>query len=153
MSKIIGLFLFFALLSGISPIVLAETDPAQQKSTSATSEKRQVILQISENSIDKVAFSLNAALFLSKKYGTKHIDLLIVAYGDGILPFRWETPIPIRERIQKAYQSGIRIAISETSMRKRDLLPSDMRPEIDYLEFAEGEILEKQYLGWAYLRL
>lgn len=116
-------------------------------------EQKKLVMQISEDSMDKVAFSLNSAIFLKKYYGQENIEVLIVAYGNGILPFRWEAPIPIVEKLKQAKALGIRIALSEESLRKRKLRPSDMRSEVDYVPFGESEIVEKQQLGWVYLRL
>ncbi|MCP4701048.1 MAG: hypothetical protein GY862_29970 [Gammaproteobacteria bacterium] len=135
------------LISAVYLTVLAR--PA----VAAETARKNLVMQISEDSMDKAAFSLNAAIFLKNHYGKENIEVLIVAYGKGVLPFRWEAPIPIVEKIKQARALGVRIALSEKSMRKRKLRPSDMRPEVDYVRFGEGEIIEKRYLGWVYLRL
>ncbi len=119
-------------------------------STSIADPSKNVILQISENSIDKVDSALDAALALKAHYQT---DILIVAYGAGIRPFHWTTPLPIAAKIKQARQLGIRIAICEKSMRQSQLRPSDMFEHISYVPAGVPEIIEKQYLGWAYLRL
>lgn len=121
-------------------------------SQGTTAPTTQLVIQISENSIDKVDYALNSARFLQEHYGKNGIDILIVAYGEGVRPFNVFTPMPIANKIKKITQQGVRIALCEQAMRRRNMRPSDMHPKVDFVRSGVVEIIEKRKLGWVYIR-
>ena len=114
--------------------------------------KYRVILQVSENSIDKMNSALNNARNLQHQFGPDNIDVEIVVYGDGVNTLKYYAPIPIGDKVEELTTEGVRIVVCEIAMRTHKLRPSDMLQQVRYVPSGVAEIVEKQARGWAYVR-
>jgi len=61
-------------------------------------------------------------------------------------------PIPIADKVREVTTEGVRIVVSENSMRRTKLRPADMLEQVRYVPFGIVELVEKQTLGWSYVR-
>ncbi len=114
--------------------------------------KYQVLLQVSENSIDKMRTTLNNARNLQHEFGPDNVEVEIVVYGDGINTLKYYAPIPIADKVEELTTEGVRIVACEIAMRTHKLRPSDMLQQVRYVPSGVSELVEKQYQGWAYVR-
>lgn len=114
--------------------------------------KQHLLIQVSEDSIEQLMAALNAAKFVQEQYGAPNIDIEIVVFGPGVQTLKYYAPKPIPERVKQEKYNGIRILVCDYSMRAAKLRPSDMLREVSYVPSGVVEIMEKQKLGWAYIR-
>ncbi len=114
--------------------------------------KYRVLLQVSENSIDKMNTALNNARNLQEQFGPDNVEVEIVVYGDGVNTLKYYAPIPIGDKVEELTTKGVYIAICEIAMRSHKLRPSDMLQQVRYVDSGVAELVEKQHEGWAYIR-
>jgi uncharacterized protein len=114
--------------------------------------KYKVLIQVSEDSVEKLMLALNAAKYVQKEYGPPNVAVEIVVYGPGVQTLKHYAPIPVPDRVRQAKYNGVRIAICDESMHAAKLRASDMLQDVSYVKSGVGEIMEKQQQGWAYIR-
>ena len=114
--------------------------------------KYRLLLQVSEDSVDKLNMALNNALSAVSSFGPQNIDVQLVVYGAGVQTLKYYAPFPIADKVRRATTDGVRIVVSERSMRAAKLRPSDMLEEVRYVPSGIVELVEKQTLGWSYVR-
>lgn len=119
---------------------------------SAEAPHYKLLLQISEDSMDKLSLALNNAKNAQNAFGAENIEIEIVVFGAGIQTLKYYTPSPLRERVKQATYNGVRIVICENAMRSANLRPSDMLEEVKYVPSGVAEIVEKHNLGWTYVK-
>jgi len=114
--------------------------------------KYRLLLQVSEDSVDKLNMALNNARSALKAFGPENIDVEIVVYGAGVQTLKYYAPIPIADKVREVTTEGVRIVVSENSMRRAKLRPADMLEQVRYVPSGIVELVEKQTLGWSYVR-
>lgn len=114
--------------------------------------KYKVLIQVSEDSVEKLLLALNAAKFIQDEYGPPNVAVQLVVYGPGVQTLKHYAPIPVADRVRQARYNGVRIAVCDFSMRAAKLRPSDMLRDVSYVKSGVGEIMEKQQQGWTYIR-
>ena len=107
---------------------------------SAEAPRYKLLLQISEDSMDKLSLALNNAKNAQNAFGAENIEIEIVVFGAGIQTLKYYT------------YNGVRIVVCENAMRSANLRPSDMLEEIKYVPSGVAEIVEKHTLGWTYVK-
>jgi uncharacterized protein len=113
--------------------------------------KYKVLLQVSDDSMEHLMTTLNAAKLIQQEYGAPNISIKIVAFGPGIQTLKYYAPIPVSERVKQAKANGIQIVVCDYSMRAAKLRPSDMLQEVAFVRSGVGEIMEMQQQGWVYI--
>ena len=114
--------------------------------------KYRLLIQVSEDSIDKMNSALNTARNVQHTFGPENIEVQIVVYGDGIKTLKYYAPIPIADKVKEVTTEGTRIVACEIAMRTHKLRPSDMLEQVRYVPSGVAEIVEKQTAGWSYIR-
>ena len=114
--------------------------------------KYKVLIQVSDDSVEKLLLALNAAKFVQKEYGAPNVAVQIVVFGPGVQTLKHYGPIPVPERVRQAKYNGVRIAVCDDSMRAAKLRASDMLQDVSYVKSGLGELMEKQQQGWVYIR-
>ena len=114
--------------------------------------KYKVLIQVSEDSMERLMAALDAAKFLQEEYGAPNVSISLVVSGSGVKTLKYYAPIPVADRVKQAKFNGVRIAVCDYSMRAAKLRPSDMLRELSFVRSGVGEIIEKQHQGWTYLR-
>lgn len=114
--------------------------------------KNRLLIQVSEDSVERLSAALNAAKFVQAQYGAPNVEIEIVVFGPGVQTLQYYAPKPIPERVKQEKYNGIRIVVCDYSMRAAKLRPSDMLREVSYVPSGVVEIMEKQKLGWSYIR-
>jgi intracellular sulfur oxidation DsrE/DsrF family protein len=120
--------------------------------TAAEQVKYRLLIQVSEDSIDKMNSALNTARNVQHVFGPENIEVQIVVFGDGITTLKYYAPIPIADKVKEVTTEGVRIVACEIAMRTHKLRPSDMLEEVRYVQSGVVEIVEKQTSGWSYIR-
>jgi uncharacterized protein len=114
--------------------------------------KYRLLLQVSEDSVDKLNLALNSAYNAQMAFGPENIEIEIVVFGAGVNTLKYYAPIPIADKVKEAKYAGVRIVACDKAMRTHKLRPSDMLPEVRYVESGVAEMVEKQTEGWSYVR-
>ncbi len=114
--------------------------------------KHRVLLQVSEDSIDKMVSALNTARNVQHIFGPENIEIQIVVYGPGVKTLKYYAPIPIADKIKEVTTEGVRVVACEIAMRTHKLRPSDMLQQVRYVQSGVAELIEKQTAGWSYIR-
>ncbi|HIE01493.1 MAG TPA: hypothetical protein EYP59_14590 [Thiotrichaceae bacterium] len=114
--------------------------------------KYRLLLQVSEDSVDKLNLALNNAYNAQMAFGPENIEIEIVVFGAGVNTLKYYAPIPIADKVKEAKYAGVRIVACDIAMRSHKLRPSDMLPEVRYVESGVAELVEKQTEGWSYVR-
>ena len=138
--KIKCIFILLCLMLQISAVNAAQTP------------RYKLLLQVSEDSVDKLNLALNNAKNAQKSFGPENIDIQIVVFGAGIQTLKYYAPFPIPDKVKQATYSGVRIVVCENAMRTAKLRPSDMLQEVRYVPSGVAEIVEKDTEGWTYVR-
>ncbi|NOR39602.1 MAG: hypothetical protein GQ537_00145 [Gammaproteobacteria bacterium] len=120
--------------------------------TAAEQVKYHLLIQVSEDSIDKMNSALNTARNVQHIFGPENIEVEIVVYGAGVKTLKYYAPIPIADKIKEVTTEGVRLVACEIAMRTHKLRPSDMNEEVRYVPSGVVELVEKQTQGWSYIR-
>lgn len=120
--------------------------------TAAEQVKYHLLIQVSEDSIDKMNSALNTARNVQEVFGPENVEIEIVLYGDGVTTLKYYAPIPIADKVSEVTTEGVRIVACEIAMRTHKLRPSDMLEQVRYVPSGVAEIVEKQTEGWSYIR-
>ncbi len=120
--------------------------------TAAEQVKYHLLIQVSEDSIDKMNSALNTARNTQHIFGPENIEIEIVVYGAGVKTLKYYAPIPIADKIKEVTTEGVRLVACEIAMRTHKLRPSDMIEEVRYVPSGVAELVEKQTAGWSYIR-
>ncbi|MBI3776837.1 MAG: DsrE family protein [Gammaproteobacteria bacterium] len=110
-----------------------------------------LILQVSEDSVDKLNLALNNAKNAQNAFGPENIEIEIVVFGGGIQTLKYYTPTPVAEKVRQATYSGVRVVACENALRASKLRPSDLLREVRYVPSGVAEIVEKASQGWVYI--
>nr|VFK16720.1 MAG: DsrE/DsrF-like family protein [Candidatus Kentron sp. LPFa]VFK32192.1 MAG: DsrE/DsrF-like family protein [Candidatus Kentron sp. LPFa] len=84
--------------------------------------------------------------------GASALPAGILIFGAGVNALKYYAPIPISDKVKEAKYAGFRIVACKKAMRTYKLRPSDMLPEVRYVESGVAELVEKQTGGWSYVR-
>jgi len=114
--------------------------------------KYNLLLQVSEDSVERLMAALNAARFVQQEYGPPNVNVKIVVFGPGVQTLKYYAPIPVADRVKQAKANGVQIVVCDYSMRAAKLRPSDMLREVTFVRSGIGEIMEKEQRGWVYVR-
>lgn len=136
------------VLAWLAAIMLAASPLAAQ---AAEPLKYKVLIQVSDDSVERLMAALNAAKFVQEEYGAPNVAVAIVVFGPGVQTLKHYAPIPVGDRVRQAKANGVRIVICDYSMRAAKLRPSDMLRDVSFVRSGVTEIIEKQQQGWAYL--
>ena len=125
---------------------------ASLSAVAAEQVKHRLLIQVSEDSVERLMAALNAAKFVQEQYGAPNVEIEIVVFGPGVQTLKYYAPKPVPDRVKQEKYNGIRILVCDYSMRAAKLRPSDMLREISYVPSGVVEIMEKEQLGWSYIR-
>lgn len=120
--------------------------------TAAEKVKYRLVMQVSEDSVDRLVLALKNAEHVQEQFGPENVEVQIVAFGGGIETLKYYSPIPVADKVREAKHEGVRIVVCDYSMRARKLKPAEMLPEIGYVPSGVAEIMERVQEGWIYIR-
>ena len=109
-----------------------------------------VVMQVSDGDAAKWNLALNNARNLQADLGAKNVEIEIVAYGPGIGMLKADSVVG--NRVADALSAGVKVVACENTMRGQNLVKEDMLDGVGYVGAGVVEIMQRQQLGWAYLR-
>ncbi|MSQ51530.1 MAG: hypothetical protein EXR28_06550 [Betaproteobacteria bacterium] len=153
MFKSIVIYVLFASLSVIGAVQwagAAEAPAAKRPAPANQAIKHKVIFQVSDNDPAKWNLTLNNARNVQQDLGEKNVEIEIVAYGPGIGMLKMDSPVG--NRIGEAMSTGVQVVACENTMTNQKLSREDMLSRIGYVKAGVVELMEKQQMGWSYIR-
>lgn len=126
----------------------AQTDPAVFTGAEAKLKHYDALYILNsgdEKKIKGILRNMNNALEDPRLKGKLHIEL--IAFGDGVTVYMKSGPY---EQALKDLQSkGVVLAQCSNTIRERKIDKNDLFPFISYVPSGNGEIIIRQYEGWA----
>jgi hypothetical protein len=109
-----------------------------------------LLLQVTEDSVDKLRLALKHAQHAQDELGRDNIEIELVAWGPGVNTFRYYTPLG--DELKEAHYRGVRLVICEKSMRGAKLRIPDMIQTVNlsYVPSGLAEAVVRQSEGWTY---
>lgn len=142
------MLLLFAL--GFSGTVLSQTNPTTSEFHGATASLKQynalyVLNQGDDKKIRTVLRNINNALEDPRLKGKLKVEL--IAFGDGVEIFKKSNGYDTLLIALK--NKGLLLAQCENTIRERKISKDILWPFISYVPSGNGEIIIRQYQGWA----
>ena len=138
----------FALLAFVKPACAQQTDPAAFTGATAKLKHYDALYIINSGDEKKITGTLrniNNALEDPRLKGKLHIEL--VAFGDGVAVFMKNGPF--EQKLKDLQAKGVILAECSNTVRERNIDKNDLFPFISYVPSGNGEIILRQYEGWA----
>ncbi len=116
----------------------------------AETPRYKLLLQVTEDSVDKLRLALKHAQHAQDQLGRDNIEIELVAWGPGVNTFRYYTPLG--DELKEAHYRGVRLVICEKSMRGAKLRIPDMIQSVNlsYVPSGLAEAVVRQSEGWTY---
>jgi intracellular sulfur oxidation DsrE/DsrF family protein len=137
----------FALLAFVKPACAQQTD---SMFTGATAKLKHydalyIINSGDEKKITGALRNINNALEDPRLKGKLQIEL--VAFGDGVAVYM-KSGI-FEQKLKDLQAKGVILAECSNTVRERNIDKNDLFPFISYVPSGNGEIILRQYEGWA----
>ncbi len=132
-------------LSGLLVLCVLGMQPALGETP-----RYQLVLQVSEDSVDKLKLALSQAKHTQDTLGRDNVAVEIVALGPGVNTLRYYTPL--EDELKEMYHRGVRIVVCEQGMRSAKLRNVDLTQKLNlsYVPSGMAEIVVRQAEGWSY---
>jgi intracellular sulfur oxidation DsrE/DsrF family protein len=115
-----------------------------------TGKKHTMVIHVTDNDEVKWNQALNNAGNLKKKYG-KNIQVEIVVNGPGLKMMMFDSAVG--NRMETAVKSGIDLMACGATMKAEKVEKKDLYPGVKVVPGGVAEIMEKQELGWSYIKI
>ncbi|OYW40148.1 MAG: hypothetical protein B7Z35_01985 [Hydrogenophilales bacterium 12-61-10] len=116
----------------------------------AATPRYKLMLQITEDSTDKLKLALNHARNVQDTLGRDNVAIQIVAWGPGVRTLRYYTPLA--DELKEMNHRGVRFVICEKSLYAAKLRRTDLISTFNLASVPSGlaEITVRQAEGWVY---
>ena len=138
----------FALLAFIKPACAQQTDPAAFTGATAKLKHYNALYILNSGDEKKITGTLrniNNALEDPRLKGK--LDVELVVFGDGVAVFMkngiYEQPL------KNLQAKGVVLAQCSNTIKERKIDKSELFPFISFVPSGNGEIILRQYEGWA----
>lgn len=119
--------------------------------TPAQGEAKQgLVLQVSDANPATWQLALNNARNIQGVLGANQVTVEIVAYGPGLNMLKFDSPVG--PGLNEALHSGVKLMACGKTMRAQKLTVKDLYPGIRVVRAGVLEIMEKQRMGYGYIR-
>lgn len=132
--------------AGLFGAVFAKAVAAQAKPAGT-----RAVMQVSDNEPAKWTLALNNARNVQAEIGADNIELEIVVYGPGIGMLKLDSPVAAR--IAETLAAGVKIVACENTLKTHKLNHADLLPDVGFVHAGVVELIQKQQLGFAYIRV
>lgn len=145
-TKFILTLLFFCATSiAFSQQKISNTDFHGAAATLKSYKALYILNQSDDKKIKAVLRNINNALEDPRLKGKLQVEL--VAFGDGVEIFKKSNHYDTL--LQKLQKKGVILAECLNTMKERNINKDELWPFISYVPSGNGEIIIRQYQGWA----
>ena len=116
----------------------------------ADTPRYKLLLQVSEDSTDKLKLALSHAKTVQDTLGRENVAIELVAWGPGVKTLRYYTPLD--DELKDMNARGVRIVACEKSLYAAKLKRTDLIRSFNLATVPSGlaEIVVRQAEGWTY---
>lgn len=116
----------------------------------ADTPRYKLLLQVSEDSTDKLKLALSHAKTVQDTLGRENVAIELVAWGPGVKTLRYYTPLD--DALKDMHARGVRIVACEKSLYAAKLRRTDLIRSFNLATVPSGlaEIVVRQAEGWTY---
>ena len=116
----------------------------------AETPRYKLMLQVSEDSTDKMKLALTHAKHVQDTLGRDNVAIQIVAWGPGVKTLRYYTPLD--DEMKEMHHRGVRFVACEKSLYAAKLKRTDLIRTFNLATVPSGlaEIVVRQSEGWVY---
>jgi intracellular sulfur oxidation DsrE/DsrF family protein len=148
MKKYTFLLAAFALLAFVKPVSAQQTDAAAFTGAKAKLKHYNALYILNSSDEKKIKGTLrniDNALEDPRLKGKLHVEL--VAFGDGVAVFMKSSAY--EQTLKDLQAKGVVLAQCSNTIKERKIDKNDLFPFISYVPSGNGEIIIRQYEGWA----
>jgi uncharacterized protein len=148
MKKYTFLIAFFALLAFAKTSQAQQTDPAAFTGATAKLKHYNALYILNSNDEKRIKGTLrnmNNALEDPRLKGKLHLELIV--FGDGVALFMKNGPY--EQALKDLQAKGVTLAQCSNTIRERNIDKSELFDFISFVPSGNGEIILRQYEGWA----
>ncbi|MBL4676617.1 MAG: DsrE family protein [Mucilaginibacter sp.] len=148
MKKHTFIIAILALLAFAKTSQAQETDPAAFTGAVAKKKHYDALYILNTNDEKRIKGTLrnmNNALEDARLKGKLHLEL--VAFGDGVAVFMKNGQY--EQALKDLQAKGVTLAQCSNTIRERNIDKSELFPFISFVPSGNGEIILRQYEGWA----
>lgn len=147
MKKHILILAAFAFLTFVKT-ASAQTNPEAFTGATAKLKHYDALYILNSNDDKKIKGfmrNINNALEDPRLKGKLHVE--IIAFGDGVAIFMKSNPY--EQALKDLQAKGVVLAQCSNTIKERKIDKNDLFPFISYVPSGNGEIIIRQYEGWA----
>lgn len=148
MKKHILILAAFAFLTFVKTANAQQTDPAAFTGATAKLKHYNALYILNSNDDKKIKGflrNIDNALEDPRLKGKLHVEL--IAFGDGVAVYMKSGAY--EEALKSLQAKGVVLAQCSNTIRERKIDKNDLFPFISYVPSGNGEIIIRQYEGWA----
>jgi intracellular sulfur oxidation DsrE/DsrF family protein len=148
MKKYTLILVAFALLALVKPASAQQTDPATFTGATAKLKHYNALYILNSNDDKKIKGTLrniDNALQDPRLKGKLHVEL--IAFGDGVAVYMKSGTY--EQALKDLQAKGVVLAQCSNTIKERKIDKNDLFPFISYVPSGNGEIIIRQYEGWA----
>jgi len=148
MKKLIQAALLFLAVLATRPAMAQTTDPAAFTGAQPKLQHYDALYILNSNDEKKIKGTLrnlNNALEDPRLKGKLHVEL--IAFGDGVAVY--EKSGPFEQTLKDLQAKGVILAQCSNTVRERNIDKNTLFDFISYVPSGNGEIILRQYEGWA----
>jgi len=112
---------------------------------------RRIVLSLTENDPARINAVLNNVAHVQQFYGAGRVRIELVAYGPGVAVLL-KSDTTFAERLEKLQQVGLLPVACHHSLDAQGKTPDDLLPGVTVVPSGVPEIVERQLMGWIYVR-
>lgn len=147
MKKYTLILVAFAFLTFVKT-ASAQTDPAAFTGATAKLKHYDALYILNSNDDKKIKGTLrniDNALEDVRLKGKLHVEL--IAFGDGVAVYMKSGPY--EQALKDLQAKGVVLAQCSNTIKERKIDKNDLFPFVSYVPSGNGEIIIRQYEGWA----
>jgi intracellular sulfur oxidation DsrE/DsrF family protein len=148
MKKHILILAAFAFLTFVKTASAQQTDPAAFTGATAKLKHYDALYILNSNDDRKIKGflrNIDNALEDPRLKGKLHVEL--IAFGDGVAVYMKSGTY--EDALKNLQAKGVVLAECSNTIRERKIDKNDLFPFISYVPSGNGEIIIRQYEGWA----
>ena len=136
---------FMLILLSFYTLLFCDTELVEPLPT--ISEPRQIVLSIDSGSSEEIHHVLGSANNILKFYGPEKVEMVIIAYYNGIRTVL-KTDKDILRRVKALQLYDVEFIACGNTMRTKSIKESDLVEDVEIVTAGLVEMIERQKDGW-----